>query len=66
MVSQTGPTRDSSASGSLTSIQQLASAIGSAAITLIFQSATSGLDHAMKVTSSSYWPPPHSDSRSSP
>ncbi|MEV0715011.1 MFS transporter [Asanoa sp. NPDC050611] len=40
-----------SASGSLSSIQQLASAIGSAAVTSIFfQAATSGLAHAMEVT----------------
>src|SRR6201996_8449148 len=40
-----------SASGSFSSIQQLASAIGSAAVTSIFfQAGTSGLGHAMKVT----------------
>jgi EmrB/QacA subfamily drug resistance transporter len=45
------PDEAGSASGSLSSIQQLASAIGSAAVTSIFfQAATSGLAHAMKVT----------------
>ncbi|MFI9838977.1 MFS transporter [Nonomuraea sp. NPDC051941] len=45
------PDEAGSASGSLSSIQQLASAIGSAAITSIFfQAATSGLAHAMKVS----------------
>ncbi|WP_214317870.1 MFS transporter [Nonomuraea sediminis] len=45
------PEEAGSASGSFSSIQQLASAIGSAAVTSIFfQAATSGLDHAMKVT----------------
>ncbi|GAA3618841.1 hypothetical protein GCM10022419_125450 [Nonomuraea rosea] len=45
------PEEAGSASGSLSSIQQLASAIGSAAVTSIFfQAATSGLDHAMKVS----------------
>jgi EmrB/QacA subfamily drug resistance transporter len=45
------PDEAGSASGSLSSIQQLASAIGSAAITSIFfQAATSGLDHAMKAS----------------
>ena len=40
-----------SASGSFSSIQQLASAIGSAAVTSIFfQAATPGLAHAMKVS----------------
>ena len=40
-----------SASGSFSSIQQLASAIGSAAVTSVFfQAATSGMTHAMKVT----------------
>jgi hypothetical protein len=38
-------------SGSFSSIQQLASAIGSAAVTsTFFQAATSGLGHAMKVS----------------
>lgn len=45
------PDEAGSASGSLSSVQQLASAIGSAAITSIFfQGATSGLGHAMKVS----------------
>ena len=45
------PDEAGSASGSLSSIQQLASAIGSAAVTSIFfQAATSGLAHAMEVT----------------
>jgi len=45
------PTKPGSASGSFSSIQQLASAIGSAAVTSIFfQAATSGLGHAMKVS----------------
>ncbi|MET9243283.1 MFS transporter [Nonomuraea sp. NPDC003709] len=45
------PDEAGSASGSLSSIQQLASAIGSAAITSIFfKAATSGLAHAMKVS----------------
>jgi EmrB/QacA subfamily drug resistance transporter len=45
------PDEAGSASGSLSSIQQLASAIGSAAVTSVFfQGATSGLAHAMKVT----------------
>jgi MFS family permease len=45
------PDEAGSASGSLSSIQQLASAIGSAAVTSIFfQAATSGQAHAMKVT----------------
>lgn len=45
------PDEAGSASGSLSSIQQLSSAIGSAAVTSIFfQSATSGLGHAMKVS----------------
>jgi EmrB/QacA subfamily drug resistance transporter len=45
------PDEAGSASGSLSSIQQLASAIGSAAVTSIFfQAATAGLGHAMKVT----------------
>jgi MFS family permease len=45
------PDEAGSASGSLSSIQQLASAIGSAAVTSIFfQAATSGLAHAMRVT----------------
>jgi len=44
------PDEAGSASGSFSSIQQLASAIGSAAVTSIFfQAATSGLGHAMKV-----------------
>jgi EmrB/QacA subfamily drug resistance transporter len=45
------PDEAGSASGSLSSIQQLASAIGSAAVTSVFfQAATSGLAHAMKVS----------------
>jgi MFS family permease len=45
------PDEAGSASGSFSSIQQLASAIGSAAVTSIFfQAATSGLAHAMKVS----------------
>jgi EmrB/QacA subfamily drug resistance transporter len=45
------PEEAGSAGGSLSSIQQLASAIGSAAVTSIFfQAAASGLDHAMKVS----------------
>jgi MFS family permease len=45
------PDEAGSASGSFSSIQQLASAIGSAAVTSIFfQAATSGLAHAMEVT----------------
>ena len=45
------PDEAGSASGSLSSIQQLASGIGSAAVTSIFfQSAGSGFDHAMKIS----------------
>jgi EmrB/QacA subfamily drug resistance transporter len=45
------PDEAGSASGSLSSIQQLASAIGSAAVaSIFFRSATSGLAHAMQVT----------------
>jgi EmrB/QacA subfamily drug resistance transporter len=45
------PDEAGSASGSFSSIQQLASAIGSAAVTSIFfQATTTGLAHAMKVT----------------
>jgi EmrB/QacA subfamily drug resistance transporter len=45
------PDEAGSASGSFSSIQQLSSAIGSAAVTSIFfQAATSGLAHAMKVS----------------
>jgi EmrB/QacA subfamily drug resistance transporter len=45
------PDEAGSASGSFSSIQQLASAIGSAAVTsTFFQAATSGLAHAMEVT----------------
>jgi MFS family permease len=45
------PDEAGSASGSLSSIQQLASAIGSAAVaSIFFHAATSGLDHAMKVS----------------
>ncbi|MFI6071853.1 MFS transporter [Actinoplanes sp. NPDC051343] len=45
------PEEAGSASGSLSSIQQLASAIGSAGVTSVFfQAATSGIGHAMRVT----------------
>ncbi|HYG83907.1 MAG TPA: MFS transporter [Verrucomicrobiae bacterium] len=45
------PDEAGSASGSLTSIQQLSSAIGSAAVTSVFfQAAASGFDYAMTVT----------------
>jgi MFS family permease len=45
------PDEAGSASGSFSSIQQLASAIGSAAVTSIFfQAASSGMAHAMNVT----------------
>ncbi|WP_218005277.1 MFS transporter [Actinomadura macra] len=45
------PEEAGSASGSLSSIQQLASAIGSAAVaSIFFQAANSGLDQAMKVS----------------
>jgi EmrB/QacA subfamily drug resistance transporter len=45
------PDEAGSASGSFSSIQQLASAVGSAGVTSIFfGAATSGLDHAMKVS----------------
>jgi EmrB/QacA subfamily drug resistance transporter len=45
------PDEAGSASGSFSSIQQLASAIGSAAVaSIFFQAATSGLAHAMKVS----------------
>ncbi len=45
------PDEAGSASGSLSSIQQLASAIGSAAVTsILFQFATPGTAHAMEVT----------------
>jgi EmrB/QacA subfamily drug resistance transporter len=45
------PDEAGSASGSFSSIQQLASAIGSAAVTSVFfQAATSGMAHAMEVT----------------
>jgi EmrB/QacA subfamily drug resistance transporter len=45
------PDEAGSASGSFSSIQQLASAIGSAAVTSIFfQAAASGMAHAMEVT----------------
>ncbi|MBB5790265.1 MFS transporter [Jiangella mangrovi] len=44
------PDEAGSASGSLSSIQQLASAIGSAVVaSIFFHAATSGLDHAMKI-----------------
>ena len=45
------PEEAGSASGSLSSIQQLSSAIGSAVVTSVFfQAATSGMAHAMEVT----------------
>jgi EmrB/QacA subfamily drug resistance transporter len=45
------PDEAGSASGSLSSIQQLAAGIGSAAVTSIFfQTASSGLTHAMKIS----------------
>lgn len=45
------PEEAGSASGSLSSIQQLSSAIGSAAVTSVFfGAAASGMDHAMKIT----------------
>jgi len=45
------PDEAGSASGSFSSIQQLASAIGSAAVaSIFFQAATSGMAHAMEVT----------------
>lgn len=45
------PEEAGSASGSLSSVQQLSSAIGSAAVTSVFfEAATSGMAHAMKVT----------------
>lgn len=45
------PDEAGSASGSFSSIQQLSSAIGSAAVaSVFFQAATSGFDHAMKIT----------------
>jgi EmrB/QacA subfamily drug resistance transporter len=45
------PDEAGSASGSFSSMQQLASAIGSAAVTSVFfQAATSGLAHAMEIT----------------
>jgi MFS family permease len=45
------PEEAGSASGSLGSMQQLSTAIGSAAVTSVFfQAATSGMAHAMKVT----------------
>ena len=47
------------ASGSFSSIRQLASAIGSVAVTsILFQSATCGLAHAMKASLLAV-PPPH-------
>jgi len=50
-LGDTNPDEAGSASGSISSIQQLASGIGSAAVTSIFfQAATSGLAHAMKVS----------------
>ena len=50
-LGDTNPEEAGSASGSLSAIQQLASGIGSAAVTSIFFSATrSGLGHAMTVT----------------
>jgi EmrB/QacA subfamily drug resistance transporter len=50
-LGDTNPDETGSASGSLSSIQQLAAGIGSAAVTSIFlQAATSGLGHAMAVS----------------
>jgi EmrB/QacA subfamily drug resistance transporter len=50
-LSDAKPDEAGSASGSLSSIQQLASAIGSASVTSIFfQAATSGFVHALRVT----------------
>ncbi len=50
-LSDTSADEAGSASGSLSSIQQLAAGIGSAAVTSIFfQAATSGMAHAMKVS----------------
>jgi EmrB/QacA subfamily drug resistance transporter len=50
-LGDTKPDEAGSASGTFSSIQQLASAIGSAAVTSIFfQTATPGTTHAMKVT----------------
>lgn len=50
-LGDTNPDEAGSASGSLSSIQQLASGIGSAAVTSIFfHAATSGLGHAIKVS----------------
>lgn len=50
-LGDTSPDEAGSASGSLSSIQQLAAGIGSAAVTSVFfGSATSGLDHAMKIS----------------
>ncbi len=50
-LGDTDPDEAGSASGSLSSIQQLASGIGSAAVTSIFfQAATSGFGHAMTVS----------------
>jgi EmrB/QacA subfamily drug resistance transporter len=50
-LSDTNPDEAGSASGSLSSIQQLAAGIGSATVTSIFfQAATAGMAHAMKVS----------------
>jgi MFS family permease len=50
-LGDTSPDEAGSASGALSSIQQLAAGIGSAGVTSIFFSAaTSGLGHAMRVT----------------
>jgi EmrB/QacA subfamily drug resistance transporter len=50
-LSGTNPDEAGSASGSLSSIQQLAAGIGSATVTSIFfQAATAGMAHAMKVS----------------
>ncbi|MFI5735915.1 MFS transporter [Kribbella sp. NPDC051587] len=50
-LGDTAPDEAGSASGSLSSIQQLASGIGSAAVaTIFFHGAASGLDHALKVS----------------
>jgi EmrB/QacA subfamily drug resistance transporter len=50
-LGDTNPEEAGSASGALSSIQQLAGGVGSATVTSIFfHGATSGLEHAMKVT----------------
>jgi hypothetical protein len=50
-LGEASPEEAGSASGSISSIQQLAAGIGSAAVTSVFfQAATSGFGHAMKVS----------------